>query len=117
MEKGVEGLSLSGGSVTRFMVTWEELVKKGTEVAGKVSSIRRHFEELRALMDKSRGYWLGEAGDKYRQTYNNLDKEKEEILKRLEEHPRDLVAIARKFYQVEIEIEQMIQELPGNVLG
>lgn len=103
------------GQVT-LKVTPEVLTAKSTEVANKVNSMRRHFDDLKALIDKTSGYWIGEAGDKHRKMYQDLESDVEEILKRLGEHPVDLVTIAQKYSDVELKIEQEIQSLPSDVI-
>ena len=115
MQAGQAILTLADSQVS-FRVTPEILLSKSTEAAGKVNSMKRHFEELRALMDKTKGYWLGEGGDKHRQLYYDLEKDTEEILRRLGEHPADLVTIAQRYFNVEMEIQQAVQELPGDVI-
>lgn len=107
--------NLSAGQVS-FKVTPEILTEKSSEVAGKVTSMRQHFEELKAVVDKTSKYWIGEAGEMHRSMYRDLEDDIEEILKRLGEHPVDLVAIAQKYSDVELKIQQEIQELPGDII-
>jgi WXG100 family type VII secretion target len=97
-------------------VTPEILTSKSTEVANKVRTMTTHFEELKGLVDKTKGYWLGEAGDQHRQMYEDLVSDIEEILKRLGEHPVDLVTIAQKYSDVELKIQQDIAALPGDII-
>lgn len=107
--------ALSGSAVS-LRVTPEILTSKSNEVAQKVNSMRRYMEELRSTIDKTRGYWVGEAGDIHRQMYYALEQDTEEILKRLAEHPVDLVEIAQKYSDVELKIQQIVQELPSDVI-
>ncbi|MBQ9136705.1 MAG: WXG100 family type VII secretion target [Lachnospiraceae bacterium] len=109
------GLSLFSSNVT-IKVTPEQLTEKSSEVAGKVQSMRQHFKDLQDAVNKSKSYWVGEAGDKHRQMYADLEEEIEEILNRLAEHPRDLVTIAQKYSDVELKIQQEIEALPSDIL-
>lgn len=109
-------LSLTGATVT-LKVTPEILAAKSNETAKQVKAMRRHVEQLQSLIDKTRAYWIGEAADKHRQMYNALKEDVEEILNRLGEHPADLVDIAQRYSDAELKIQQMISELPGDVLG
>lgn len=102
-------------SVT-IKVTPEILTAKSSEVANKVKAMQTHFDEMEELVNKTKGYWLGEAADKHRQMYADLSDEIEEILKRLSEHPVDLVAIAQRYSAVELKIQQEIKELPSDVI-
>lgn len=106
---------LNIGQVT-LKVTPEVLTEKSSEVAQKVASMRAHFEELKEVVNKTSAYWLGEAGDMHRNMYKELEGDVEEILKRLGEHPVDLVTIAQRYSDVELKIQQEIQELPSDIL-
>lgn len=106
---------LQPDSVT-LKVTPEILTEKSTELANKVNSMKTRFEELKKLVEKTKGYWIGEAGDMHRTMYQDMEGDIEEILKRLGEHPVDLVTIAQQYADVELKIQQDIQELPGDVI-
>lgn len=110
------GQAVLAPSQVSFRVTPEILLAKSTEAAKQVNNMKNHFEALRTLMDKTKGYWLGEGGDKHRQLYHDLEKDTEEILRRLGEHPTDLVTIAQQYFNVEMAIQQAVQELPGDVI-
>lgn len=112
----INGVFNLSPSQVSFKVTPEVLTAKSTEVANKVNSMRLHFEELKSLVDKTSGYWIGEAGDKHRSMYQDLEDDVEQILKRLGEHPVDLVAIAQQYSDVELKIQQEIQSLPSDVI-
>ena len=103
-------------STVNLRVTPEILTSKSNEAAQKVNSMRRRMDELRATIDKTKGYWIGEAADLHRQLYYSLEEDTKEILDRLAEHPVDLVAIAQKYSDVELKIQEMVQELPSDVI-
>ena len=109
------GAALLGGSVS-LKVTPEVLTSKSSDVANRVSKMKTYFDDLQSLVQKTSGYWEGEAGDKHRQMYKELEDEIEEILLRLGEHPVDLVTIAQKYSDVELKIQEEIQSLPGDIL-
>ena len=93
----------------------EELVVKASELQRKVSSIREKFSTMTSLVEKTESYWLGEAGSFYREMYQDAIKEQESVLKRLEEHPKDLLEIAQRYSDKELHLEQLANELPGDV--
>lgn len=97
-------------------VTPEILTAKSTEVSNKVRSMKEHLDELKRLVDKTKSYWIGEAGDKHRKMYEDLLPDIEEILKRLGEHPVDLVTIAQQYTDVELKIQEEISALPSDVI-
>lgn len=94
----------------------EDLVVKASELQRKVSSIREKFATMTSLVEKTEIYWLGEAGSFYREMYQDAIKEQETVLKRLEEHPKDLLEIAQRYSDKELQLEQLANELPGDVL-
>ncbi|MCM1540553.1 MAG: WXG100 family type VII secretion target [Blautia sp.] len=104
-----------GGSVS-FHVEPEMLKSKSAEVSRIVSRMREHFGELKNLMEKTAGYWIGEAGDKHRQMYKDIEDNVEEMLKRLGEYPVDLLAIAKNYTDVELSIEEDIETLPDDII-
>lgn len=107
--------SLSGAAVN-LKVTPEILAAKSSETANQVKAMREHMDQLQTLVDKTRAYWIGEAADKHRQMYCDLQEDTEKILDRLGEHPMDLVEIAKRYADVELKIQQAVEELPGDVI-
>lgn len=99
-----------------FKVTPDILSEKSAEVSGKVNSVKRHFTDINELMDRTKGYWMGEAGDRYREAYYKLHNDLDEILEHLEEYPGMLLAIAQGYLDVEQKVQEVIRELPGDVV-
>jgi len=97
-------------------VTPEVLTAKSSEVAKKVNNMKQYFADLKDCVDKTGGYWIGDAADRHRSMYKEMEGEIEAILQRLGEHPVDLVTIAQKYSDVELKIEQDIDALPGDIL-
>ncbi len=110
------GLATAFGGPVSFQVTPDILKSKSTEVSRSVSRMRGHFEELKNLMEKTGGYWIGEAGDMHRQMYKDIEGSVEEMLKRLGEYPVDLLAIAQNYTDAELSIEEDIETLPDDVI-
>ena len=72
---------------------------------------------MKSPVEKSSGYWVGEAGDMHRQNYTDQIENIETMLKRLSEHPVDLSTIAQKYSETELRIAGVIvPTLPGDVL-
>lgn len=104
------------GSV-ELLVTPEELANQANEVEKRVGNMKQRFDNLKRLVEKSKGYWIGDAGDMHRQNYVNQEANIDQVLRRLGEHPKDLRAIAQTYTTAELIIEEaIIQELPGDVL-
>lgn len=103
------------GSV-ELLVTPEQLNIKAGEVEKYVANMRTRFENMKTLVEKSSGYWVGEAGDRHRKNYDEQKEPIDTILRRLSEHPRDLRAIAQTYTAVELKAQEIAVDLPGNVL-
>lgn len=106
---------LTAGAVT-LRVKPEELQSKSVEVERLVKDVRGHFETLKMLVEKSSGYWKGEASDLYRKLYRDREEDLDRILNRLAEHPTDLRTIAATYLSAEAAVQQIIETLPGDVL-
>ena len=52
-----------------LLVTPEVLNQKAGEVEKLVANMRTRFENMKTLVDKSSGYWIGEAGEMHRKNY------------------------------------------------
>ena len=100
----------------QIKVTTEVLKAKADEVSKKISNMRSYFEEVENVITGTNGYWIGEAGDLHRKLYNDQKDKIEEIFKRLEEHPKDLVAIALNYEDVETRVEELSKALPGDII-
>ena len=77
-----------------IIVSTDQLRTQAEVVRTEIGNMRTHFETLKGLIDGSASYWIGEGGDAHRKQYTgNLDWI-EEMLKRYEEHVRDLEEMA-----------------------
>ncbi|WP_432627720.1 WXG100 family type VII secretion target [Brotaphodocola sp.] len=104
------------GSV-ELLVMPELLVQKADEVQKKVIDMKNCFDRMKTLVDRSKSYWVGEAGDQHRKNYSEQQQNISDMLRRWDEHPRDLNAIAQTYLTTEKNIQQVIvQELPGDLL-
>lgn len=103
------------GSV-ELLVTPEQLNVKAGEVEKYVANMRICFENMKTLVEKSSGYWVGEAGDRHRRNYDEQKDNIDIIVRRLSEHPKDLRAIAQRYTEVELKAQEIAVDLPGNVL-
>lgn len=103
------------GSIT-FKVITEDLNTKATEVSDIIAKIEREFGEINEVISKTKGYWSGEAGDDSRNKYLKEKESFESVIHRLKEHPLDLCKIASKYANVEMQVEEIVSELPNDVI-
>lgn len=93
----------------------EVLNEKAIVVENNVRKMKSAFEDMKAIVEKSSAYWVGEAGELHRKNYGEQVENIDTILRRLGEHPGDLRDIAQTYATAELKAEQRIEELPGNV--
>ena len=105
----------TGGITLR--VTPEQLKSKAGEVSSKIKTMEIAFDELARYVSRTSQYWIGEAGDKCRSLYEEDKKEVEEMLKRLKEHPKDLLVMAHVYEDVERRVEEISNALPEDVIS
>lgn len=107
----------SVGSSIRLRVTPEVLEGKANEVTGLVNTISNNFQVISNVIQRTSGYWLGEAGDKHRQLYNDKRDEIDTMMRRLMEHPKDLLVMAGVYKETESSNITTAQALRSNVIS
>lgn len=86
-------------------VTPAELKKKSGEFSDIIDKIERSFNQIEDIATrKTSGYWIGEAGDKDRSGYASYKDDIRFILKRLREHPDDLLKMAGLYTEAESDV-------------
>ena len=98
-------------------VTPEVLNAQANKVTAELTKITSEFDKLGQTISRTKGYWIGEAGELHRQMYESQKDSIQQILKRLKEHPRDLQAIAQNYSATELKIQELISELPNDVIS
>lgn len=82
-------------------VTPEMLEKKADDFWKIIENIDGHFRQIENIASRTRGYWQGEAADAGRAGYDSYKTDIAYILKRLDEHPSDLLKMAGIYKKAE----------------
>ncbi len=98
-------------------VKTEELVAKASEVTGYIQKTKELFENVLDLVERSNYYWVGAAGDHHRKLFSEEKPNIEEILKRLSEHPDDLLKIADVYDKTEKSTVAANQAISSNLIS
>ena len=85
-------------------VTPEALEKKAEEFTGIVNEIKARFDQIEAVSARTKGYWQGEAGDKDRAGYESYKDDISNVIRRLQEHPTDLLSMAGIYREAETDV-------------
>lgn len=104
-----------GGNFT-LRVTPEELKAVSAQVTPLITRMANDFSKLSDLMNRTAGYWIGDAGETYRKTYKDREAEIQEMIKRLQEHPADLLVMAGVYEQAENANVAASEPLPSDAI-
>lgn len=87
-----------------------------SDVQKTVSDIRNHFSNIESAVNRSSGYWQGDAANAHRAAYQEMKGTADEIFARLEEHAADLKSMAQVYLGVEEEAKSQSGALPADVI-
>ena len=87
-------------------VTPEVLQQEAGNFTNIVNTIKAHFEQVENISSKTKGYWQGEAGTRARESYASYQEDIQFIIKRLTEHPADMLAMAGIYSDTEQTVEE-----------
>lgn len=97
-------------------VSTDVLVTKAQEVTQRINSMSNCFDDLETVIGRTSYYWIGEAGDMHRKLYQEQKEDVAEMMKRLKEHPKDLIAIAQNYSEAEKSVTEVANILSGDVI-
>ena len=98
-------------------VSPEILVSQAEEVRRLANDMKRRFEVLEDTMAGTKGYWIGEAGELHRKLYNEQKDDISKMLRRLLEHPDDLLMISGNYKAAESKNVQSALVLDADVIS
>ncbi len=82
--------------------TTPEDMQKQSEWFDRIAKeVKRRFDRIESISAKTKGYWQGDTGDRDRESYASYKEDINFIVRRLEEHPRDLLTTAGIFIETE----------------
>ena len=82
-------------------VTPEVLQQKSSEFTDIIKEIKVHFDRVESISAKTKGYWQGDAGTRDRESYASYKDDIQFIIRRLQEHPTDLLTMAGIYREAE----------------
>lgn len=97
-------------------VTPEVLQQKAGEFTNIVNTIQRHFNQVEDIASRTKGYWQGEAGTQDRESYASYKEDIQFIIRRLEEHPTDMLTMAGIYSDVEQRVMETNAVLQTNLI-
>lgn len=85
-------------------VKTEVLKEKASEVERDTGILEQQFNDIQDIMSRSRGYWVGAAGDKARKEFESQKEDTSKVIRRFQEHPTDLLVMAGVYEDNEREL-------------
>lgn len=100
-----------------LLVTPEQLTSASSEMTNTLQRMKMCFDDMDQIIKATENYWMGDAGDMFRELYLSERPEIDESLARLSEHPRDLIEIAGNYIDTEKYLQSISEELPSDVIS
>lgn len=97
-------------------VSTEELLAGAEQVNTSLADMKKCFSSIEGAVNRSNGYWQGDAADKHRKIYGEMKEAVEEIIARFGEHVTDLRMMAQLYAEGEQTVEEMSYDLPADVI-
>lgn len=97
-------------------VSTQELQEASGQVNSSLQEMRISFSVIEQAVNRSSGYWQGEAAENHRKIYSDMKETVAEILSRIQEHVEDLQSMARTYEEGEAAVQEMAVDLPSDVI-
>lgn len=97
-------------------VSPEVLVKQAEEVRQLGIDMKKRFYSLQTMVERTKGYWIGDAAELHRKIFDEHKDDIEHMLRRLMEHPDDLLAISENYNMAEKNNLGFVAELDADVI-
>ena len=83
-----EGMSIVMGSLSNMTIraTPEEMEAKAQAVLKEVSTMMREYEDMNRLVERTSGYWNGEAAELHRKRFREMQDETQTMFQCLNDH-------------------------------
>lgn len=105
-------VSTAGFTSMTIKASPEIMEAKASDVTNAIDQIRQEFEEMSRAMDRTAGYWNGEAAELHRRRYAGMKPQMESMLRCLKEHADNLQEIAAIYTTTQAKVTAITQALP-----
>lgn len=97
-------------------VTPEVLTKMAEELQKQIDDIKLQFDVIDTEINRTRSFWEGDASDTHKNQYDALKDGIEESVRRLKNHPVNLLEMAGVYKETEAEAAAVTQSLLTDVI-
>ncbi len=97
-------------------VSPDELKTQAKNIENEIKEIQKDHDKILAAINSTKGYWTGEASQKHQSNYKNIDEDFTTVLKRLKEHPKDLLKMAGVYADANESAKEIAESLNEDVV-
>ena len=101
----------------QLKVSTDVMVGKAGEISEQIATIERNWNKIKNRVKNTKIYWQGEASDVHQNNFKQLEEAGDKVLKRLREHPDDLLKMADIYTRTERAIQSKASSLPQDVIS
>ena len=98
-------------------VTPEQLISTSDEFNSCGAQIRTLTSNMTSLVDGLKGAWEGEAATAFNTKFHQLDDDMQKMYRMIDEHVKDLQAMAQEYMKAETAAQDMANSLAGDVIS
>lgn len=100
----------------QLKVTPDVLKTQAQTIQNEIGVIEKQWSNIETLINRSKGYWEGDASQQHINYYGEIKEPVMQVIKRLKEHPTDLLKMAGIYDAVEKEAAGLTNSLPDEVI-
>lgn len=94
----------------------DELIRQAQQVQTELNQLEREWTNIGNVVMRSKSYWSGKASQKHQKYYQSIKGETMVMIRRLKEHPKELLQMANLYDKTEKMIEEQSRGLPDEII-
>lgn len=94
----------------------DELIRQSHQVQAEIDQLEREWTNIGNIVSRCKSYWTGKASQKHQKYYQSIKKDTGLMIRRLKEHPKELLQMANLYEEAEKIIEERSQGLPDEII-
>ena len=94
----------------------EDLEAKAKTISDSIKNIETAFKKIQTEVNGTKSYWKGQASGKHYKMFDDNKDEIQKVIKRLKEHPTDLLEMAGIYKQVEKANVNLARTLDADII-
>lgn len=97
-------------------VSPDQLKNAAEEIQNQITAFETKLKQMVQVIQGSKGYWTGDASAAHQKAFESLKEDVELVIRRLREHPDDLLKMAGLYEEAEKQAVEKSQALSGDVI-